>query len=298
MHFNVKEDIIQLTSLWKGERSEDGRPRVADADIAELKKLTQEQIWEPLWELGYKNQFEAHLYRIHDDNRKLIGRAVTAAYMPTRPDLFQMAEEIGHSEGRKGTHNLWVIDNLSEGDVAVIDMYDKIYEGTFMGGNLSTATAHRTKTGGAVIWGGIRDMEQINKIDNIQIYYRGNDPTPIKDFVITGYNTPVRIGGAVCLPGDIVYGYRGGVIFIPAHLVKYILDEAKKPHVKDIFGFEMLEQNRYNTAEIDLGIWPQKMLDELMEFIAADPRAEAYRGLDWSKEYAKAKETYGKSEQP
>lgn len=293
MHFNVKEDIIQLTSLWKGERSKDGRPKVADADIAELKKLTQEQIWEPLWELGYKNQFEAHLYRIHDDNRKMIGRAVTAAYMPARPDLFQLTEEIGHSEGRKGTHNLWVIDELSEGDIAVIDMYDKVYEGTFMGGNLSTAAAHRTKTGGAVIWGGIRDIEQINKIDNIQIYYRGNDPTPIKDFVMTGYNTPVRIGGAVCLPGDIVYGYRGGVIFIPAHLVKYILDEAKKPHVKDIFGFEMLEQNRYNTAEIDLGVWPKKMLDELMEFIETDPRAEAYRGLDWSKEYTKAKEIYG-----
>lgn len=28
MHFNVKEDIIQITSLWQGERFEDGRPRV------------------------------------------------------------------------------------------------------------------------------------------------------------------------------------------------------------------------------------------------------------------------------
>lgn len=294
MHFNVKEEIIQLTSLWKGERLEDGRPRVSDEDIAELKNLTQEQVWEPLWELGYKNQFEAHLYRIHEDNRKLIGRAVTAVYMPSRPDLFGLVEEIGHAEGRKGTHNLWVIDKLMEGDVAVIDMYDKVYEGTFMGGNLSTATAHRTRNGGAVIWGGIRDIEQINKIDNIQIYYRGNDPTPIKDFVMTGYNTPVRIGAAVCLPGDIVYGYRGGVIFIPAHLVRYILNEAKKPHVKDIFGFEMLEQNKYTTAEIDLGIWPKKMLDELMAFIETDPRAKQYRGLDWSKEYRKAEETYGK----
>ena len=288
MHFNQKEDIIQLTHLWKGERFEDGRPKVSDKDITSLKELTQEQIWEPLWELGYKNQFEAHLYRIHDDDRKLIGRAVTAAYMPSRPDLFDLVEEIGHSEGRKGTHNLWVVDNLVNGDVAVVDMYDKVYEGTFMGGNLSTAVANNTKTGGAVVWGGIRDLEQINKIDNIQIYYRGNDPTPIKDFVMTGYNTPVRIGAAICLPGDIVYGYKGGVLFVPAHLVSYIIGEAKKPHVKDIFGFDMLKQNKYTTADIDLGIWPTFMLDELMEFIKNDPRVEEYRNLDWSKEYAKA----------
>ena len=106
MNFSKKEDIIQLTSLWKGERFSDGRPKVSDEDIARLKELTQEQIWEPLWELGYKNQFESHLYRIHDDERKLIGRAVTAAYMPARPDLFDLTETIGHEEGRKGTQNL------------------------------------------------------------------------------------------------------------------------------------------------------------------------------------------------
>ena len=57
-------------------------------------------------------------------------------------------------------------------------MYDKIYEGTFVGGNLSTAIKNRTKTGGAVVWGGIRDLEQIEGIEGLQVYYRGVDPTP------------------------------------------------------------------------------------------------------------------------
>jgi regulator of RNase E activity RraA len=293
MHFNVKEDIIQLTREWKGERFPDGRPKVPDSDIEELKKLTQEQIWEPLWQLGYKNQFESHLYRVHEDERKLFGRAVTASYMPSRPDLYQLVEDIGHSEGRRGTHNLWVVDSLVEGDVIVVDMYDKIYEGTFVGGNLSTAIKNNTKTGGAVIWGGIRDIEQINKIPDYQIYYRGNDPTPIRDFEMTSFNGPVRIGAAVCLPGDIVYGYKGGVFFVPSHLVKYVIGEAKKPHVKDIFGFQCLADHIYTTSDIDRGVWPTHMLDELMDFIAKDPRAEQYRDLDWSKEYRKAKEFYG-----
>ncbi len=292
MHFNVKEDIIQLTDKWTGERFEDGRPRVPDEDIEKLRTMTLEECWFPLFQAGYKNQFESHLNRLRT-NIKLVGRAVTCAYVPSRPDLFDKVEEIGHSEGRRGTHNLWVVDSLTEGDVIVCDFYDKIYEGTFVGGNLSTAIRNRTKTGGAVIWGGIRDVEQIEKIDGIQIYYRGIDPTPIKDFVMNGFNTPVRIGGAVCLPGDVVFGYGGGVLFIPAHMVRMVIDSAEKSHCKDLFGFEMIKQGVYQTADIDIDYWPKSVLDRLAEFIRTDPRAAQYRDLDWTEEYEEARKFYG-----
>ena len=108
-----------------------------------------------------------------------MGRAVTATFAPTRPDLDEVAKDAGRREGRTGTYNQWVVDSLVEGDVAVIDMYDKIYKGTFLGGNLTTAVKNKTKTGGAVIWGGVRDVEQMVKIDT-QVYYRGIDPTPIR----------------------------------------------------------------------------------------------------------------------
>ena len=98
---------------------------------------------------------------------------MTCSFMPARPDLEETVKKIGASEGRKGTCNQWVIDTLVEGDVVVADMYDKIYEGTFVGGNLSTAIKNRTKTGGAVVWGGIRDLEQLEGIEGLQVYYRG-----------------------------------------------------------------------------------------------------------------------------
>lgn len=291
MHFNVKEDIIQMTPLWKGERFPDGRPKVSDEDIEKLRHMTLEEIWLPLSRAGYNNQFESHLNRIKEDV-KLVGRAVTAAYLPARPDLFNVVEEIGHSEGRRGTHNLWVVDTLVEGDVIVIDFFDRIVGGTFVGGNLSTAIANRTKTGGAVIWGGIRDMEQIHDIENIQVYYRGYDPSPIKDFVMSGFNTPVRIGGAICLPGDIVFAYNSGVLFVPSHMVTDIIEQAEKTHCKDFFGFEMIKQNIYQTADIDIDVWPVSVLDRMVNFINSDERAKQYRHLDWSDEYNEANEYY------
>ena len=287
MHFNVKEDIIAMTPQWKGERFEDGRPKVDDKYLKALKTLTLEEVWKPIFVKGYESQFEGRLHTLHDDGRKLIGRAVTATFCPYRPDFDEVVKDIGRSESRTGTYNQWVIDNLVEGDVPVIDMYDKIYKGTFIGGNLTTAIKNKTKNenGGAVIWGGIRDTEQMKKVENIQAYYRGIDPTPIRDFIMMGYNTPTRIGNAICLPGDVVFGAGGGVLFIPSHLVEEVVGGAAKTQVKDLFGFEMITLNRFTTAQIDKNTWTEEMLDLLMEFIKTDDRAAQYRGLDWSLEY-------------
>ncbi|MDD2362466.1 MAG: RraA family protein [Eubacteriales bacterium] len=233
----------------------------------------------------YESQFEGRLKTLHNDGRKLIGRAVTCTFCPTRPDLHETMFQIGMDEGRKGNYNQWVIDSLVEGDVVVADMYDKIYKGTFLGGNLTTAIATKTKTGGGVIWGGIRDVEQMEQVEGVQVYYRGIDPTPIRDFVMTGFNTPTRIGNAICLPGDVVFGAGGGVLFIPSHLVAEVVDGAAKTHVKDIFGFEMIAANIFTTAQIDRNTWTEEMLDLLTDFIKNDPRAEDYRSLDWTEEY-------------
>lgn len=284
MNFNVREEIIAITPQWKGERFPDGRPKVADKYLKALRNLTLEEVWKPIFVKGYESQFEGRLQTLHNDGRKLIGRAVTATFCPTRPDLHETMFNIGMQEGRKGNYNQWVIDTLVEGDVAVIDMYDKIYKGTFLGGNLTTAVKSKTKTGGAVIWGGVRDTEQMKKIDT-QVYFRGIDPTPIRDFIMTGFNTPTRIGNAICLPGDVVFGGGGGVLFIPSHLVAEVVDGAAKTQVKDIFGFEMITQNKFTTAQIDRNTWTEEMLDLLMDFIKNDERAESYRDLDWSVEY-------------
>lgn len=289
MHFNVKEEIIALTPMWKGDRMDDGRPYVPDKYLKALRKLTLEEVWKPIFAKGYESQFEGRLRTLHGDGRKLIGRAVTSTFMPTRPDLDALVSSIGTDEGRSGTYNQWVIDSLTEGDVVVADMYDKIYKGTFIGGNLTTAIKTKTKTGGAVIWGGIRDVEQMEKIEDIQVYYRGIDPTPIREFVMTGFNTATRIGNATVLPGDIVFGAGGGVIFIPSHLVEEVVEGAAKTQAKDMFGFEMLSQNKVTTAQIDKKIWSEDLLDMLTDFIANVDRAAEYRDLDWSAEYEAAR---------
>lgn len=281
-----------MTPEWTGERFEDGRPKVADKYLDALYGMTLEELWKPIFVKGYESQFIA-MKSLHPEfkedgtvNQKLVGRAVTAMYAPVRPDYKEAMNAMARAKGLSGTPNQWVIDSLTDRDVIVIDMFDKVYKGTFLGGNLTTAIHQKTGNGGAVIWGGIRDIEQMHRVPDVQVYYRGIDPTPIRDFVMTGMNCPVRLGdgrdAAICLPGDVVYGCSGGVLFIPPQLV---VDDGAKTQVKDLFGFEMISQNKFTTAQIDKKTWSEEMLDLLMEFIRTDERAAAYRDIDRSKEY-------------
>ena len=299
MKFSDREEIISLTAEWKGERFPDGRPRVPDICLDALRKMTLEEVWKPIFVEGYENQFVA-MQSLHpefkangDLNCKLIGRAVTASYGPTRPDYYRLMMAQAEKEGRKGTPNQWVIETLTDRDVLVVDMYDKIYKGTFLGGNLTTAVRQKTHTGGAVIWGGIRDLEQMQKVPDVQVYYRGIDPTPIRNFALLSMNGPARLGtgehAALCLPGDIVYGCSGGVLFIPPQLAVDVVEGGAKTQVKDIFGFEMITLNKFTPAQIDKNTWTVEMLDLLMNFIKTDPRGEPYRHLDWSREYDAAR---------
>ncbi|WP_331436775.1 RraA family protein [Gordoniibacillus kamchatkensis] len=181
MKFDNPEDMIQLTPHWQGERFPNGRPKVPEDILRRIRKITLEEAWGPLYSRGYTYQFEGDFKIIHPD-KVMVGRAVTAVMVPKRPDLHETLLKYGHEqEGRKGFFNQWVIDSLGEDDVVVVDMFDKIYQGTYVGGNLSTAISTRTKRGGAVIWGGIRDNQQVVEIENINVFYRGSDPTAIAD---------------------------------------------------------------------------------------------------------------------
>lgn len=288
MKFDNAEDIVQLTPLWQGERFPNGRPKVAADILRRMRRITLEEAWGPLWNRGYQYQFEGDFKIIHP-NKVMVGRAVTAVMIPKRPDLHETLLNYGHQqENRRGFFNQWVIDSLEEDDVVVVDLFDKIYQGTYVGGNLSTAISARTKQGGAIIWGGIRDNQQVVEIENINVFYRGSDPTAIADVTMVGMNVPTRIGRAVCLPGDVVLGTPSGVIFIPPHLAELTVVNAEKSQVRDIFGFVRLKEGTYTTAQIDAS-WNVPLWQDFLNWFQNDEAASDYRHLTWEKELEEAR---------
>ncbi len=298
MMYASREDIIRMTPQWKGERMADGRPKVPQDVLERMRRLTMEEVWGYAWSQGYEYQVVTDLKYTADPSQRLVGRAVTCTCVPFRQDLHEVCSELfkeaGYNLVSRGGYNKALVQTLVEDDVIVIDFFDKVRYGTFVGGNLSTAIKSKTKRGGAVIWGGLRDLDQIKHIDGLQLYYRGVDPTPIRDYVMTATNMPTRIGPAVCLPGDIVFGAAGGIVFVPAHLAEITVVTAEKSQVRDIFGFERLADGTYTTQEIDVSPWPQHVWDDFMAWFKSSPKAESYRHLDFSDDIAKAQEILAK----
>jgi len=247
--------LTAMTAENPFDRFPDGRPRVPDDLLERMRRVTTEEAWGVLREHGYHRQFEGGWRETHPGH-VTVGRAVTAQFVPHRPDLHAVVQSAGLADGRAGTggQNSWIIETLVTGDVMVVDIFGKVKEGTVVGDNLGTAVATRTRAG-AVIDGGIRDLAGLVTLDDVNFYVRGFDPTAIADVTLIGLNTPVRIGGVTVLPGDVVLGTPTGVTFVPPHLVVEVVERSEEIRVRDEFGKLRLAEGRYTSGEIDVPAW-------------------------------------------
>ena len=255
------------TSEWKGERFADGRPKVADNLLERALDVTIEDVWDYLGSQGYHNQFEGGWQALHIE-KPCAGRALTAQYMPVRPDMAAAITAEGKVEGRVSGTNSWPINELQMGDVYVADGFGKVIEGTLIGSNLGSGIAAHTHSG-FIFDGGIRDQEENREIANLNGFYRGYDPSAWAQMELTAINAPIRIGRAVVLPGDLVVAKTDGVIFIPATLAEAAISKAEFTNLEDAYNFE-LNRERKNGAEFEGGWTPEKYAG-LAKWVEAHP---------------------------
>ena len=244
-----EEQMVFITAQWQGERFADGRPKVADDILERIKSVTIEEAWGVLRNEGYHNQFEGGWKPLHDDV-VVVGRALTAQYMPNRPDVSDQILKKGKEEGRIGNPNSWPIDMLENGDVYVADAFGKIVDGTLIGDNLGNAIYAKSKTG-VVFNASSRDMEGLSEIEGFNAFVRGWHPSFLTEVMLLSLNTPIRIGAATVLPGDIVLAKKEGVMFIPAHLAEKVVVTSEIVRLRDLFGISRLKEGRYTPGQID-----------------------------------------------
>lgn len=244
-----KEQMIFLTSEWKGERFSDGRPRVADDILERFKSVTIEEAWGVLRNEGYHNQFEGGWKPLHDDV-PVVGRALTVQYVPNRPDVSDQIKKKGKEDGRIGNPNSWPIDMLKIGDVYVADAFGKIVDGTLIGDNLGNAIYAKSKSG-VVFNSSSRDMEGLSEIEGFNAFVRDWHPSFLTEVMLLSINTPIRMGAVTVLPGDIVLAKKEGVMFIPAHLAEKVVVTSEVVRLRDLFGISRLKEGRYTPGQID-----------------------------------------------
>lgn len=253
-----KEEIIALTPDWKGERFPDGRPKVPDDILRRMKPVTIEEAWAIISGAGYRYQIADGWGQIINPDSVLVGRAYTTTFMPGRPDVWKAIDSIGRKEGRRA-QNVWAVEQLQQGDVYVADQFGAKRNGPTVGDRVGTAIY--TKTGNGVVYdGALRDVEGLKEMGGFTSFFSSYDPSyhnpgggPNRDLttMIVGINRPTRIKGVTVMPGDVVLGKMGVVIFIPPHLAERVVKSSELVRLEDMFGQLRIREGKYTAGQID-----------------------------------------------
>jgi len=249
----TKEQLLALTPEWKGDRFADGRPRVPDNIIQRMKAVSVEEAWAVMKNAGYGYQV-AEGWQVINPDSVLVGRAVTATFMPARPDVWKAIDSVGKKEGKRG-QNTWAVDLLVKGDVYVADQFGAHKNGPTIGDNVGSAIY--AKSGNGIVYdGALRDIEGLKEIGGFTSYYTSYDPSyhnPPGDLntMIVGINQPTRIRLVTVMPGDVVLGKLGVVVFIPPHLAEKVVTTSEIVRLRDMFGHQRLREGKYTAGQID-----------------------------------------------
>jgi regulator of RNase E activity RraA len=199
----------------------------------------------------------------------MVGRALTAQYLPLRPDVDKVIKSVGEKEGRIGSTNSWPIDMLKSGDLYVADAFGKVIDGTLIGDNLGNAIYAKSKNG-VVFYGSVRDVEGLEQIDGFNGWIKGYDPSYIQQMMLGGINQPIRLGRTVVLPGDVVLAKKGGVVVIPPFFVEDLVLNAEFIALRDKFGIQRLKEGKYTPGQIDRQ-WDDVIKKDFLTWLDQNP---------------------------
>ena len=257
----TRQQLVEYTPDWKGERFPDGRPKVPDAILDRMKNVTLEEAWAVVTGAGFSHQYEDNWVSIHPE-KVLVGRALTSQWLPGRPDILRVIEAKGRQEGRVGGTNAWPVDMLQPRDVYVSDHFGLKEDGASVGDNVGSAIY--AKSGNGIVYdGAVRDINGLREMENFTSFVRYYDPShhignasagARLNSTMIGINVPIRIGGAFVMPGDVVLGRDGGVVFIPPQLAEQVVRTSEITRLRDEFGHARLRAGVYTAGQID-GRW-------------------------------------------
>ncbi len=268
----TKDEMLQYTALWKGERFPDNRPKVSDDLINRMRYVTVTEAWQilngasdsegqgaggfPGFRATYANQYTGG-FKMMREEIVICGRASTIHFLPFRPDLNNLIQEQGNKDGRSRGQYTWGIDQLQKGDVYVANVCEAVLDASHVGDNLGTTIW--TKTGnGAVIRGTLRDLYGNLAVDEKwNVMVRDFRPQANSSNLVIGVNSPIQVGYVTVMPGDVVLGSREGVVFIPPQMAQRVIETSERTRMQDAFAHAGVREGRFTAQQADGAYTPE-----------------------------------------
>jgi RraA family protein len=143
------------------------------------------------------------------------------------------------------------LDIAEPGDIVVVDAGGDLTNAII--GELMVAHAIQRGLGGIVIFGAIRDSEELSAgsfpVFAAGVTHRG----PYKDGP-GEVNVPIAIGGMVIHPGDLVCGDADGMVSVPLESIEEVFTAATKKHAAETRQMEAIKTGNNDRAWVDAAL--------------------------------------------
>lgn len=262
------EQVTYYTQEWEGPRDDMGRPLVSDDLLNRLKFVRLEEAWGAIRGAGYNNKYDGDYHVMHPD-QVMVGRALTAAFMPMSHELNERMIANARAKGIPSGANLWPIYLLKPGDVYVADGYGKVEGGTLIGNNLGTAIFANSGNG-PIFNAGARDLDALRNLEGFNAWVKGWHPSAIHEMMLVSINGPIRMGAAIALPGDVVLATEGGVLFIPPHLLERVVLSSEVERLSDNFRKIRLGEGKYVLGQMYGVTWTDAIYEDFYGWLRSD----------------------------
>jgi regulator of RNase E activity RraA len=143
---------------------------------------------------------------------------------------------------RRAAHALWhVLEAVQPGDVLVIQAYGSRFSGCI--GDILARYFARKGGAGIVVDGRIRDAGRIREL-GIPVWSTGTTPhyASQSELVPWAYDVPVAVGGALCMPGDLVVADDDGPVVVPQAMARQVIDSARDHEEWEVFSRTRLDE--------------------------------------------------------
>lgn len=170
--------------------------------------------------------------------QRVVGSAITLQFMPQREDL---ASGLGQEYVERHTALWEVMETVQPGDVLVIQAYGSRFSGCV--GDILARYFKRKGGVGIVVDGRIRDSGRIREL-GLPVWSTGVTPhyASQSELFPWAYDVPVAVGGALCLPGDVVIADDDGPVIVPRGMAGEVVADAQDHEEWEVFSRHRLDE--------------------------------------------------------
>jgi len=201
--------------------------------VRTLSGITTATITTILLTKGLRNVWLRGTMPLKPGQPRLVGRAFTLRFVPSREDLATPESWASPISTRAA------IEAMPSGVIAVVDAMGVTDAGIF--GDILCARMHKRGVAGLVSDGVVRDLAGVLGT-GLPVWCRGAAaPASVTSLTFVAWQEPIACGGVAVFPNDVIVVDDDGAVLIPAALVDAVMAAAPEQERKEAWIMRQIE---------------------------------------------------------